>query len=388
MTFDTMLKMLAGKEKKVRSFYPWVVKEEIRRVEGSQKPGLAKLYADDGSFLAIGTYNPASRFVFRVLSLVDEEVNEEFFVKRLKAAYDSRKTLVTDTDSFRWVFSEADFLPGLIIDLYRDIAVVQVRSLGMELLKSYWLPALTKVVDLSGVYEKSEMAGREEEGLEPYTDVLFGKVPDEIEICETGLNLVVPVRHGLKTGYYVDQRNSRRLMESRVKPGDRLLDCFCYTGGFSLYASRGGAKVTGVDILPLALETARKNASLNGLDTEFVEANAFEYLAEGAGGELYDWIILDPPAIAKTKEKKDSLKWGIWKLVHAAIPCLKPGGRLLVCSCSYQVGIQELIEVCRLAASDRGKPMMIEDITIQDLDHPVLSQFPESLYLKGIWVRF
>lgn len=374
-----------GKERKVHNFYPWIQRGECR-AEGIEDGSVARLVDFEGKFLAVGTYNAKSRFQFRVCSLKDEPLDQGFFEARFRQAAELRRQLVSGTDSWRLVHSEADGLPGLIIDQYGDWLIVQVRSLGMENLKDQWLPALEKVIQPRGIFERSEMAGREEEGLTPRSGVLSGEQPSDVVVHEGGLNFAVPVVDGLKTGFYLDQRETRRRFADRVKPGDKVLDCFCYTGAFTLNAVKSGAVAIGVDIHKGALEIARENARRNGLEAVFVEANAFEYIETDVMGP-YDWIILDPPAIAKTAASRDSLKWGIWKLVKASIPQLKPGGRLIVCSCSYQLGLQELIEVSRLAASDCGVRLFLDDITFQDDDHPAPIHFPEALYLKCAWLR-
>ena len=383
-----VVKLASGKEKKIRNRYPWVMREEVRRVEGRQEPGICRLVDDQGNFLAVGTYNPKSRFPVRVLSREDEPINEEFFSRRIGEAVDFRNRMIEATNSCRLIFSESDRLPGLIVDQYDQHLIVQVRSKVMEMLKPLWLPALIEESGAKSIYEKSEMAGREEEGLEPFTAQLYGKTPDRIEVVETDFHFESLIHDGLKTGFYLDQRNSRRMFAALVQPGDKVLDCFCYTGGFSVYAANEGAHVTGVDILPEAVKQAREHAKMNKVRAEFVEANAFDFLAQGAENRgPFDWIVLDPPAIAKTYDKRNSLKWAVWKLVHAAIPLLKPGGRLVVCSCSYQLNQQLLLDQCRLAASDQGRSLVLEEMTYQDLDHPAPLWFPEALYLKSAWLR-
>ena len=375
------------KERKVRNNYPWIQRGEVERTEGQLEDGaLARLASSDGEVLGIGTWNGQSRFRFRVLSKADEEVNEQFFADRFAQAIKLREQLVTGTNARRIVYSEADQLPGLIMDDYDGHLVVQVRSLGMEKLKSVWLPALIETAKPKSVYERSEMQGREEEGLAPFAGQLHGETPNEVEITESGLNFIVPLKKGLKTGFYLDQRNTRRRFAERVTAGQSVLDAFCYTGAFALYAARAGASATGLDIHTEALALARRNATANSLSAEFIEANVFDWLEEDTDS-MFDWIVLDPPAIAKTGQQRDSLKWAVWKLVHRAIPHLNPGGRLIVCSCSYQVDQRELVETARLAASDRGVRMYLEDVSIQDLDHPATIQFPESLYLKCAWLR-
>lgn len=380
-----VVELKKGKERKIANFYPWVQKGECRSL-GAENGLLARLVDSEGRFLAIGTYNGQSRFQFRVLSYVDEPIDEEFFATRFRKAIELRDQLISGTNGRRVVYSEADLLPGLIADQFGDHVVLQVRSLGMENLKHLWIGPLQEAAKAKTIYEKSEMAGRNEEGLSSFSGLLHGNALPEITVEEDGLVFPVPVQSGLKTGFYLDQRETRRRFEQRIKPGEKVLDCFSYTGSFCLRAARAGAQVYGIDIHQPAIEVARDASTRNGLEAVFWQANAFEYLLEDSL-EPYDWIVLDPPAIAKTSEKRDALKWAVWKLVHAAIPKLKPGGRLIVCSCSYQLDLKELIETARLAASDNHKRIFFEDVTYQDLDHPAPLQFPEALYLKCAWLR-
>lgn len=375
-----------GRGKKILGRYPWVQREEVLRAsEGLSAGSLVRLFEGE-RFLALGTYDPKSRFTVRALSLRDEPIGQAFFEQAIRSAQALRDPASWQTNAYRALFSEADSLPGLIVDRYADYLAVQVRSMGMERLKSYWLPALVDLFQPKGVYERSDMAGRKEESLEPFAGPLWGETPERVMIEERGLTYSVPITGGLKTGHYLDQRENRRRLEEAVRPGERVLDLFCYTGGFSMAAKRAGAETLGLDILPETVELARENASRNGLTCAFQQGNAFEFL-ESADDRKWDWILLDPPAIAKAREKKDSLKWAIWKLAYNALPRLNPGGRLLVCSCSYQTALNDLMETVRLAANDRGVGLVAENITIQPPDHPVLLQFPESLYLRCLWLR-
>ena len=383
-----IVQLTPGREKKVKSFYPWVQRGETRGDPKLPDGTVARLVDSDGRFVAVGTYNARSRFVFRVFSLRDEQLDEAFFAARFRACRDLRKSLELDSDALRTVFSEADAVPGLIVDEFAGHAVVQVRSAGIDRLRDAWLPAYLDVFKPDTALERSDMAGRLEEGLESVVVPLHGAPPDSVWIREGGLKFKVPTRTGLKTGFYVDQRNSRSLLGARVRPGQKVLDCFCYTGGFALHAAKSGATVYGVDIHEVAIETARENAAANGIECPFVLANAFEFLESGASSlGPFDWVVLDPPAIAKTEAGRDSLKWAIWKLVTHTMPILKPGGRVVVCNCSYQLTLKETIETCRLAASDRGGQLFLEDVTYQDLDHPAPIGFPEALYLKCVWLR-
>ncbi len=378
-----------GREKKLRHLYPWIQQGEIAEVQGSPTPGaLVQVYAKEGNFVGVGTYNPKPRFPVRLLSLQEEPIDQAFFVRRLQRALSLRQKVVSDTNAVRILFGESDGIPGLIVDQFGDYLVVQVRTAGMERLKPLWLSALSEVLNPKGILERSEMESRREEGLCPHTQTLLGEMPEYIPIHESGLEFLVPTQWGLKTGFYIDQRDNRRQLARQIQPGERVLDLFCYTGAFSLYAARAGAQAVGVDILPDATALAQRHAEMNHLEATWLTANAFDWLVEAQGrGEQYDWILLDPPAIAKTRGQRDSLKWAIWKLVYNALPLLPEGGRLVVCSCAYQLDLSIMIDTVRLACTDRGRALWVDDVSFQSPDHPFLLQFPESLYLKCLWLR-
>ena len=386
---EGLVKIVGGREKKLQHGYPWVQRGEISEVLGAPTPGaLVRIVNFRNETLGIGTYNPQSRFPVRVLTTADEPIDRAFFEQRLERALRHRQRVVQDTNAMRLVFSESDGLPGLIVDQYADYLVVQVRTLGMERLRELWLPTLIEQLEPKGVIERSEMASRAEEGLEPVAGVLHGDAPELIEIEESGLTFLVPTDAGRKTGFYLDQRENRRRLAAQVRPGERVLDLFCYTGAFALYAARAGAHAVGVDILPDAIDLAEVHARRNRLEAHWIVENAFDWLPQAAEqGAQFDWIVLDPPAIAKRQDQKDSLRWAIWKLVYHALPLLSEGGRLVVCSCAYQLSLAEMLDTVRLAATDRTIPLFLEEITFQAPDHPYLLQFPESLYLKCLWAR-
>ena len=384
-----LVRLKAGREQKILHGYPWVQVGEILSVEGSPEQGELVTVADShGRWLGVGSYNPVSRFPVRLFTLADEPIDTHFFRRRLERALRHRQTCVQATNAYRLLFSESDGLPGLIVDRFADYLIVQVRTAGIERLKPLWLPVLMEMCAPKGILERSEMGSRREEGLMPFIGVLAGEVPEHIPIIENGLEFLVPTRTGLKTGFYLDQRENRRQLATQIRPGMRVLDLFCYTGAFALYASRAGAVVKGIDILPEVIALAHQHAERNHLQAAWEIANAFEWL-ENAGKheEPYDWILIDPPAIAKKRGQKDSLRWALWKLVYNAIPLLREGGRLLVCSCAYQMDLGTMVEVVRLAATDRQCPLFLEDVSFQAPDHPFLLQFPESLYLKCLWLR-
>lgn len=377
-----------GREKRLRNGYPWIQKSEILKADAEGKGEIVEVREASGDLIGIGTYNASTRFCVRMLGRDAEQVDEAFFANRFRRAIAARKAARIDSDAMRLVFSEADLLPGLIVDQFAESLVVQVRSRGMERLRNAWLPALIENVPCQGIYEKSDMAGRDDEGLAARSEVLYGEVPHELEIREADAKFIVPIREGLKTGFFLDQRRTRRHWREEIREGEKVLDAFCYTGSFSIMAAMRGGEVTAIDIHHHAVETAKKNAILNQVSVEFQEANAFEWLqAQDGSGSLFDRIMLDPPAIAKSSGKRDTLKWAIWKLVYHALPRLKPGGVLVVCNCSFQLSLAETIETCRFAAADRGIRLNLESITLQDVDHPAPLWFPEALYLKCVWLR-
>ena len=383
------VKIVGGREKKLQHGYPWVQRGEILEVSSGVTPGaLVRLISYRHETLGIGTYNPQSRFPVRVLTTEEEPIDRAFFLQRLERALRHRQRVVQDTNAMRLLFSESDGLPGLIVDQYADYLVVQVRTLGMERLKELWLPLLIERLEPKGILERSEMTSRAEEGLDPFAGVLHGDAPELIEIEESGLVFLVPTDAGRKTGFYLDQRENRRRLAQLVQPGERVLDLFCYTGAFALYTARAGAHAIGVDILPDAIDLAEVHARRNRLEAHWIVENAFDWLPQAAEqGAQFDWIVIDPPAIAKRQEQKDSLRWAVWKLVYHALPLLAEGGRLVICSCSYQLSLTEMLDAVRLAATDRTIPLFVEAVSFQAPDHPYLLQFPESLYLKCVWAR-
>jgi len=376
----------SGREKKLRNGYPWVQRGEIAGTPEAPDGGLVRVMDTDGALVGIGTYNGVSRFPIRILSLREEAIDQAWFAAKFAAANQARERWLTHTNSWRVVSSEADGVGGLILDRFGEHFVVQVRSLGMEKLRSQWYPALLETFSPASVMERSDMPGRQEEGLEPVAKARHGEVPEIATVEENGVTFSAPLQAGLKTGFYLDQRVTRRDFQARVKPGEKVLDLFSYTGSFSILAGLAGALPVAVDIHRPAIQVARMDAQRYGLNFPIVEANAFEFLAGEPLGP-YDWILLDPPAIAKTADKRDSLKWAIWRLVHDAVPHLNVGGRLIVCACTYQMNLASLLETCRLAASDRHARLTLEHVTYQDVDHPMPLGFPEAAYLKCAWLR-
>lgn len=383
------VKLKSGKSKKVRKFYPLVYRDEIELVSPSVNDGdLTVLLDEKGKFLAWGTYSAKSHVAFRVLTLRDEPIDSEFFARRFQKALAQRKNLMTVTNAFRLVHAEADFLPGLIVDCYADALVVQVRTKGMEKLRKLWFEPLVELLKPKGVYERSDMESRKEEGLSPFTGLLLGDIPERVEIFEHGLKFLVDVKRGLKTGFYLDQRDNRKLVQDLIQPNERLLDLFAYTGAFSIHAAVKGAECVAIEQHQHLVDLGREQASLNGVKVDFRCGNVFEELPKlQKEGQKFDFIVIDPPAIAKSENQVSSLKKAIHRVVSGALLILNPGGRMLVCTCVYHMDWDDLIETVRFAASDVGVPLRLLAQTTQASDHPIRLHIPESQYLRCLLLQ-
>ncbi len=383
------VKLKQGKSKKVRKFYPLVYRDELSEVSPSVEDGdVAALLDEKGKFVAWGTYSAKSHVAFRALTLRDEPIESDFFAKRFQSALEQRHHLQGVTNALRLVHAEADFLPGLIVDRYADILVVQVRTKGMERLKTLWLEPLIELTQPKGVYERSDMEGRREEGLTPFKGLLYGFVPDKVEIAEHGLRFLVDVKGGLKTGFYLDQRDNRKLVQSLVQPGERFLDLFAYTGAFSIYAAAKGAECIAVEQHKHLVDLGQEQAELNKAKVDFRCGNVFEELPRLAEeGRQFDFIVIDPPSIAKNEKQLPSLKRAIHRLVTDALKVLAPGGKMLVCSCAYHMDWRDLIETVRFAASDMDVPLRLLAQTTQASDHPIRLHIPESQYLRCLLLQ-
>ena len=383
------VKLKAGKSKKVQKFYPLVYRDEMQDVSPSVEDGdLATLLDEQGKFLAWGTYSAKSHVAFRILTLQDEPVDKDFFANRFQKALEQRKHLREITNAVRLVHAEADFLPGLIVDLYDEFAVIQVRTKGMERLRDLWFEPLLELLKPRGVYERSDMEGRKEEGLTPFKGLLYGTIPERIEIVEHGLRFLVDVERGLKTGFYLDQRDNRKLVSELVQPGEQFLDLFAYTGAFSVYAATKGAECTAIEQHKHLVELGLEQAKLNGVKVNFRCGNVFEELPKlGSEGQRFDFIVIDPPAIAKSEKQIASLRRAIHRVVSDSLRVLKPGGRMLVCTCVYHMDWSDLIETVRFAASDLNVPLRILAQTTQATDHPIRLHIPESQYLRCLLLQ-
>ena len=381
-----------GRESRVFSGHPWVFRSDIARVEGRHEPGdVLKVVSHKGKVLGMALYNPQSQITLRMMSLREETIDASFVFSRVKRAVDYRKKFA-DLKSCRLIFAESDGLPALIVDSFGDILVLQCLSLGMERFKADVVSALIELMRPSGIYERNDVPVRTLEGLEQMKGLLYGRVPERVEMAENGVRFLVDVIGGQKTGFFLDQKENRAAIAPFAKDG-RVLDCFTHTGSFALHAGRYGAKeVVGVDISDHACAVAQENAAINGLDgsVRFVQANAFDFLrAQHEQKEQYDMVILDPPAFTKTRSAVEGATRGYKEINLRAMKLLRDGGMLVTCSCSQHILPGPFLDIVKEAARDAHVQLRQVEYRTQGRDHPILPAAPETQYLKcGIFQVF
>lgn len=384
--------LIPGKEKRVLGGHPWVFRSDIAQVSGEFVPGdVLDVVSSRGRFLGRAFYNPQSQISLRMMTLRDEPVDRDFLFRRVAEAVAYRRAFA-DLRSCRLIFAESDRLPALIVDSFGDVLVMQCLALGMERYKQDITDALVELLHPAGIYERSDVPVRTLEGLELYTGLRYGQVPDRVEMVENGVRFWVDVKQGQKTGFFLDQKENRAAIAPFVRDA-RVLDCFTHTGSFALHAGHFGAReVTGVDISEYACQFATENARLNGLEdrVRFETANAFDLLAEKSRqGEKYDVIILDPPAFTKTRAAVASAARGYKEINLRAMKMVRDGGYLVTCSCSQHILPAHFLEIVRSAAQDAHVQLRQVEYRTQGRNHPILPAAPETQYLKcGIFQLF
>jgi 23S rRNA (cytosine1962-C5)-methyltransferase len=374
----------------------WVFSGSLQQPPYWIEPGgLADIKSAKGQFVARGYYNPYTDIALRILTFDREEaIDVAFFRRRIQRALARRAELTaSQTDAYRVINAEGDGLPGLIVDRYADVLVMQIHTLGMEHLRSLVVEALTQEIDVRGILLRNDVQARRREGLELEAPVVVaGEVPAYITIQENGLSFLVDPWHGQKTGFFLDQRDKRAALR-KYAPGKRVLNCFSYTGGFSVYAAVSSAetRVTSVDISASAMELAVQQFKLNGLDPnkhEFLVADVFEYLEMAhEGGELFDIVVLDPPAFAKTQHAKKQALQAYQRLNLLGMRVLPPGSLLLSCSCTSVVSMRDLHEILKQDAQHLSRQIQVLESYTHGIDHPVNPAMPETAYLKAIFCR-
>ena len=380
-----------GRQKKLLQGHPWVYGNEIERVEGEiEDGGLVTVVDFRGRYMGTGFYNSKSLITVRLMTHRQEEITDELIASRVKAACDYRRFVMNrpGTDSCRLIYGEADRLPGVIADRFGGVIVLQVLALGMERFTQTIADALLACEKPDCLLLQNDDAIRRKEGMECFTRVLYGTLPEENIIHENGVKLAVDVLGGQKTGYFLDQKDNHLFVRQFCKDA-RVLDCFSYIGAFALNAAAAGAKeVTAVDISEAAVQLIEKNAALNGADITAVCANCFDFLrAQVKAGEKYDVVVLDPPAFTKAHANMASACRGYKEIALSAMRLLPAGGVLATHSCSYHMPEEVFVNTVLSAAQDLHRQVRVITLRRQDIDHPVLAGYPESHYLKSLWLQ-
>jgi 23S rRNA (cytosine1962-C5)-methyltransferase len=391
MSLET-LHLKPGREKSVQKGHPWIFSGAVARVDGM--PGLGEtvvVKSSTGEALGLAAYSPQSQIRGRMWSRdASGQVDVDFLRQRLTQALAMRRQLIPgdETNALRLVHAESDGIPGLVVDRYADALVMQCLTAGAERWRDDLVELLVELTDASGVYERSDVEVRRLEGLDPRVGLLYGSLPENLVIAENGLKFAVDVTGGQKTGFYIDQRQNRQKLRLAAH-GRRVLNCFCYTGAFSIYAAAGGAaSVLSVDSSSEALLTAEENARLNGFaagQLAWQAGDVFEVLRTMRDrAQSFDLIILDPPKFAPTSAQAKRAVRGYKDINLLAFKLLKPGGLLFTFSCSGGVDADLFQKVVAGAALDAGVDARIVDRLHQGTDHPVALNFPEGAYLKGL----
>ncbi|HEY6366046.1 MAG TPA: class I SAM-dependent rRNA methyltransferase [Candidatus Binatia bacterium] len=380
-----------GRDRPVRNGHPWIFSGAIEVIEGDPgAAGIADVFDSEKQWLARGLFSPRSQIRVRVLTCEKEEVDRDFFTRRLSQALSIREKLLGEvTNAYRIVNGEGDFLPGLIVDRYNEFLVCQFFTAGMDFFKPLIIDSLCSLLTVKGVFEKSEGRVRDEEGIEPSVGVLSGEPPPEtISIEENGFKFVVDVQRGQKTGFFLDQRDNRAFLTT-ISREKKILNCFAYSGAFSVYALAGGAKeIVSLDSSRPALKLAERNLALNGFEiggSELLKGDAFTYLKECDTG--FEMIILDPPSLARKRGDVGAATGGYKFLNLHALRHVRPGGFLVTFSCSQHLSIDLFQKIVFGAAVDAGRKVTILKRLGQPIDHPVSLHHPEGEYLKGLVLR-
>jgi 23S rRNA (cytosine1962-C5)-methyltransferase len=381
-----------GKEKPVLAHHHWIFSGAVLKMEPEVvSGGVVDVYSADHKYLGTGYYNSQTSIAVRMLTFEPAQIDGNFLWNKIYRAWQMRQKLFADgsTNCYRILFSEGDFLPGLIIDRYNSCLVIQIQTLGIDRFREQILEILEVMMKPEAIFEKSEGAARQEEGLESVYKLHYGALPEPgVVVEENGLHYLVDIPGGQKTGFFLDQRENRLLIR-QISRGRLMLNCFGYTGGFAVNAAFGGAtRTVSVESSAGALALTRENFRLNNLDPDahqFHQADVFQFLRDDT--ERYDLIVLDPPAFAKRQASLSAAYRGYKDINLNAMKRLKSGGHLLSCSCSYYIDQLAFQKILFMAAVDAGREVQILGKLPQPADHPINIFHPESEYLKAVLCR-
>ncbi len=413
MENNTIVTLKKGEGRTVKAGGAWIYDNEIETITGTFKNGsIVRVHDFDGYPMGMGFINQNSKIRVRMLTRNETDIDRNFLMKRVRAAWDYRKTVMyggndsichneqtpgigntsrRDLNCCRIIFGEADRLPGLVVDKYNDVLVIECLALGMDKLKQEVLSCLIQVlaedgIKIRGIYERSDAPVRKKEGLEPYKGFIGPEFDTNVEIIENGIRYMVDVVNGQKTGFFLDQKYNRLAMQRICSGKSRVLDCFTHMGTFALNAGLAGAKeVTGLDISEYAVNQANKNALRNGLDStvHFRMANVLDELPHlYDAGERYDVVILDPPAFTKSREATKNAIRGYREINMKGLKLVNDGGYLATCSCSHFMTQELFTKIIGQAAQSTHKRLRQVEFRTQAPDHPILWAADESYYLK------
>lgn len=375
-------KLKPGKEKPLLNRHHWIFSGAVANLPSFDPGAILPVESSQGTLLGHAYFNKASSIVGRMIAFGEEEPLQAMMRRILNAILFRKSLFGAETTAYRLINGEGDSLPGLIVDVYNDVLVLQISTLGMEKLKPHVLKILQEELHPKAILEKSLLPSRKEEGLAPFQGMLFGKIPEPLIVLENGLKFQVDPEKGQKTGFFLDQRQMRSYVRS-ISKGKRVLNVFAYTGGFSVYAFAGGAiSVDSVDISKEAMELAEKNCFLNGFKGNFFAEDAFEFLRKSPLD--YDLVILDPPAFAKKAKDVVQACRGYKDINRVALQKMPPGSTLITCSCSHFIDEKLFSQVLFQAAAEAKREVRIIGKHQLAPDHPVNLFHPEGSYLKSL----
>ena len=380
-----------GGTHRVEDGHPWIFQNEIDYIDAEFEPGdIVDVYTSRHNFVGRGYINPQSQIIVRILTRKAETIDYNFFKERIITAWNYRQQFLSESEYCRLVYSEADFLPGLIIDKFGDIFVLQTLALGIDVHKAEIVAILEELFSPTGIYERNDATVRKLEGLPLIKGYLKGDFNPVIEVKENGFSFQADIATGQKTGFFYDQRENRAFLKNIVA-GKTVLDCFCHTGSFAVHAaSYGASSVTCIDISEEAINLAKQNAAINHIADKcnFITANAFDYLRTISDEQqIYDVVILDPPAFTKSKGSIDGAIRGYKEINLRGLKLVKPGGFLVTCSCSFHMDRELFRDVVLAAACDAHRVIREVEYRTQAKDHPILPAAPETYYLKFLVVQ-
>lgn len=372
---------------RIRHGHLWIYRSDVEKADSAPGGAIVAVRDKGNNFVGQAFYSDSSQIALRFLSQTNEVIDRDWWRDKFRAAAERRKSIAPNTNAYRLIYSEGDLLPSIIVDRYDQLLVLQTLSQGSDAIKSTLVELLADEFAPSAIIERNDVRVRQHEGLDLKTGLLFGATPDEFEILQHGIRFKVAPLAGQKTGSFLDQRENR--IAARGVAHGRGLDCFTFNGSFALHLAGVCNKVTGIDISAEAINWARENAKLNGVtNVEFREANVFDALREmETAGELYDTIVLDPPAFAKNRASVKAAERGYKEINLRALKLLRPGGILITCTCSYHMSEALFMETIAAAANDAHRKLQVIEKRMQASDHPVLLTVPETYYLKCVIAR-